>query len=413
MNNKSSLKNLKFSKNNIIEVESIYKLNGVKPIDILEEGPILIIQQNNGEVFDFGIIIENNGVNYFIGGQIGLNKTNKEINTYQEKLTLSYDDIISNLGTLTKRKIKELKFIIILNKEWQKELGGGYEKKDKRLKEYNDKHQNKESQPTEIEKEEIKKLKKEISYYNSQYGIKCCQNWNISYFLFSDEDSSFYIDEKKIEYFDVNNIISFKTGFELFCIKEYNLIPYANEIPILSEKEKSEFIKKLKECYSDIKDIKINFKINGKINLVPMTPENYGILSIYNENKIFTYFDGKFTIFIITENKITKYEKIDKIINFPFENDESLKRYFLEFIYDDEDEINFNKEESDIKKNNNNSGIKIDEEIEENNKIKDGNKTQEKKKNKGKKELQKKQIFINHIKYLQSKRKREDEEGGE
>ena len=129
-------------------------------------------------------------------------------------------------------------------------------------------------------------MKKDISYFNSQYGIKCCQKWNISYFLFSDEDLSFYIDEEKIEHFGFNNIISFKTGFELFCIKEYNLIPYVDENPILKEKEKQEFIKILKESYSDIRDIKINFKINGKINILPATPENYGILSIYNEIKI-------------------------------------------------------------------------------------------------------------------------------
>ena len=414
MNNKSSFKNLKINKNNIIEVESIYNLkDDVKPIDNLEKGPILIIQQKNGEVFDFGIIIDNSGVNYFIGGQIGLNKTNKEISAYQEKISSFNDNIKSNLGILTHRKIQELKFIIILNKEWQNALGKKFEQNNQKLNIYNDRYKNKKSKPTEIEAEEIKRLKKNISYYNSEYGIKCCENWNISYFLFSEKDFNLYIDEKKIENFDVNNIISFKTGFELFCIKEYNLIPFEDENPILNEKEKKEFIKTLQESYPDIKDIKINFKINGKINLLAATPENYGILSIYNDNKIFIYYDGKFTCFIIKENKVTKFENIEKINNFPFENDESLSRYFLEFIYDDEDEINFNKEKNDIKKEEKNSEMKIDEEMEENNKINDAKKIQKNKKNKGKKELQKKQNYINHIKYLQNKRKRDDEEDEE
>ena len=59
--------------------------------------------------------------------------------------------------------------------------------------------------------------------------------------------------------------------------------------------EKSHFLDKLREIFSDIKDIKISYQINGKINLLAPTPENYGILSIYKEIKVFTYFDEKFT----------------------------------------------------------------------------------------------------------------------
>ena len=77
MNNKSGLSNLNFSKNNIITVDSIYSLSNVEKVSNLENGSILIIQKKNGEVLDFGIIINHNNINYFIGGQIGLIKQKK------------------------------------------------------------------------------------------------------------------------------------------------------------------------------------------------------------------------------------------------------------------------------------------------------------------------------------------------
>ena len=86
MNNKNCFKNLRFPRSNIIEVESIYEIKeDVETLDDLEKGPILVVPQKGGEVFDFGIIIENNGMNYFIGAQIGINKTDDEIYEYNKK----------------------------------------------------------------------------------------------------------------------------------------------------------------------------------------------------------------------------------------------------------------------------------------------------------------------------------------
>ena len=89
------------------------------------------------------------------------------------------------------------------------------------------------------------------------------------------------------------------------------------------------------------------------------TPENYGILSIYKENKVFTYFDEKFTFFVFKNNKVIKYENLANIIKFPFENDEFIERYFVEFIYEDDDGNNIKDE-----KDKNNTEITIDEEDE-------------------------------------------------
>jgi hypothetical protein len=98
MNNKSGLNNLNFSKNNILTVDSIYDLSNVKDVSNLEDGPILIIQKKNGEVLDFGIIINHDNINYFIGGQIGLNKTKENIVTYIQKIRAKNETIINNLN---------------------------------------------------------------------------------------------------------------------------------------------------------------------------------------------------------------------------------------------------------------------------------------------------------------------------
>ena len=395
LNNKSSFKNLNFTKKNIIEVENIYEMNNVEKINDLDNGPIIIIQKTNGEVFDFGIIFDDNNINCFIGGQIGLNKTIQDLKVYQEKICISHGRIISNINTLTGRKISELKFLIILNKEWQDSLQKEYDKKYRKIIEYEREIDKKVQSNYEIE--EMKKYKKYISYYNSQYGIKSCDNFNISYLLFSENDFCFYKDDQKVESFNMYQIKSIKNGFELFCIKEYNLIPYNDSPPILNQKEKTQFLDKLREIFSDIKDIKINYQINGKINLLAPTPQNYGILSIYKENKVFTYFDEKFTFFVFKNNKVIKYENLVNIINFPFENDEFIERYFVEFIYEDDDGNNIKDE-----KDQNNTNIKIDEE-DETKKIEENKLS--KKRGKLSKEEQKNCIFENHMKYLQNKRK--------
>ena len=55
INNKNSFTNLKFPKNNIIEVESIYEMkDDVETLDNLENGPILIIQLKGGKVLEQG-----------------------------------------------------------------------------------------------------------------------------------------------------------------------------------------------------------------------------------------------------------------------------------------------------------------------------------------------------------------------
>ena len=62
MNNKSGLSNHNFSKNNIITAYSIHVLSKVEKVSNLENGTIIIIQKKNGEILDFGIIINHNNI---------------------------------------------------------------------------------------------------------------------------------------------------------------------------------------------------------------------------------------------------------------------------------------------------------------------------------------------------------------
>ena len=341
MNNKTNFRNLNFSLNNIIEVDSIYNLKNVKPVKNLVGGDVLIIQKQNGEVFDFGIIKEFNNINYFIGGQIGLNKTLENIKTYVKKIIENEKCIIKSLNDLSQRNITQLKFIIILSKEKQKSL----EKEYNDIEEHKNKLKEKGQKLTELEKYNLDKMKRKLNHFNTEYGIKCCHNEKVSYLLFSSEDLCFYKNVEKINSFDIDKIKFLKTGLEAFCDNEYKLCPYKSSEPILNIEEKSNLLKKLnEELSSDIKDIKIENIIIGNINLLPATPENFGILSIYNNNKVFSYFDDKYIHFIINNNNVNKFYHSEKIFIEKFKNDESLERYFVEFIYDKKDEIEIEEE---------------------------------------------------------------------
>ena len=228
MNNKG-FQNLNFTLNNIVEVGQIYNMENIIPQNKIEEGPILIIQKNNGEVFDFGIVINQNNIEYFIGIQAGLNKTKEEITNYKAKLELNEEKIVNDISTLTKRKITQFRFIIILHKETQNEVKSKY---DKIYEEKNNIKIN-----TIYEKKEYESKSKKLSYFNSNYGTVCCENANISFFVFSTNDFCFYQQEKKIEDFNPESFNYIRQGLEKFCIKQYNLVPIETKNPILNEKE--------------------------------------------------------------------------------------------------------------------------------------------------------------------------------
>lgn len=371
MNNKSGFKNLNFDQDNIISVESIYKMKDIKPRNDLKDGPIFIYQTfERGEVFDFGIIMDYNNITYFIGGQSGLNKGDKEIESYISKLYDGESTIIKNLNKLTERNITQMKFIIIFSKERQEELKKEYEKIYKELYSEN---------KTEITfgKEKIQEKKRRLSHFTNKFGIKCCEKEDLSYLLFSTNDFCFYDNNfQKIESFDFYDFKPFRKDFKSFCIQEYNLVPFVITNNLLSIDEKRLLLKELKKLIPNIKDLTIDYKVNGKISLLPATPENTGILSITTKFKLFTYFMGKYTFYLLQKGKIKKYEYSDKLFDDNYRNDSLLERYFVKFIYDE---------------------ICDDEEKEEKNKTK-----------KEKEKSEKMEYYKNNLKYLQHKRNYEN-----
>ena len=351
MNNKT-FKNLIFPDNNIIEVNKIYNLEEEdipKKINKLNlsEGPILIIQKEDGEIFDLGIVIKENDIDYFIAVQIGINIKNSDINNYLSKIKKNEKIILDNIILLTKIKIEELRFIIILDKEYQSKL----------TKEYTDIYdellKQKKIQKTQFE-QNIKETKRnKMNNFNSNYGIKCCENNNVSYFLFSIKNFKFYQDERIIDNFKVS---SFKCieGFQYFICNEYNLIPLKSKSQVLEENEKQLLLDAMKKILPNLVDIDFSYSIGQKIPLLVATPFNCGILSVTDEIKVFTYYNGQFIHYLLTRNTkdcklfINQYNQDNKLFNNEYNNDLIKNKYFGKFSFMEKKDEEINNEGDNI-----------------------------------------------------------------
>ena len=322
MNNKS-FKNLNFSKDNILEVENLYDMKNIISKKC-EDGPILIIQKEKGEVFDFGIVFNHINTEYFIGVQVGINKTDEKIFNYIKKLEKKEKQIINNVSLLTKRNINQFRFLIILNEETQRELKEKYDNIYSELSITENK--------ANYEKNLYEEKRGKLNFFNSNYGIACCQKANITFYLFSIKDLCFYQSKnKKIENFDVEDINCINKGFENFCNNEYHLIYISPEEKILSKQEKKLLLESLKTIDSDIEDITINHKINDKLPLLIGTPSDCAILSITKEIKVLTYFKEKYIHFLIQNNEIKKYNQNDELFDNKYNSNYILNRYFVKF----------------------------------------------------------------------------------
>ena len=346
MNNKT-FKNLNFPEENIIEIENIYKYitnvkGDIKDDDIknkYKEGPILITQKEDGEVFDFGIVLKEQNIDYFIGGQIGINKTSEEINNYVTKLELNENNILTKISKLTGRSIKEFKFLIILNKEVQSDLQTEY---DDLYKEVNSMRNNK---SINYEKNIFETKNKKLTHINSKFGKYCCKKENITYYLFSTKDFCFYDNDNdnemmKIENLEVNKINSLMKGFQYFLRKEYNLVNIISEKEILSTNEKRLFIDSIKERienFKDLEDLTIEYEIKSKIPLLAGTPWNYAILSNTNSIKVLTYFNNIYIHFVLENNKASVYEQTEgQLFDFDYNDISIQNRYFVKFHFGEE-----------------------------------------------------------------------------
>ena len=346
--NNKSFENLKFPDKNILEVEEIYNMKNIVTNDNLGEGPILITQSKDGAVFDFGFVFNHKNIEYFIGVQIGINKTLEDISDYCLKLESCEKKIIKDIKTLTKREITQFRYIIILNDETQKELKNEYDHLYIELNSIKNK--------TNYEKELYETKRNKLNHFNSKYGIVCCQNANITYYLFSIEDFCFYQKgNEKIEDFDVEKINLIKKGFDNFCRNEYHLVLIDPTETIITDEEKSLLLNELKNIIPDpaIEDIKIIFKINAQLPLLTGTPFNCGILSITKDIKVFTYFNETYTHFLIKNNEIKIYKQNEKLFDNAYNNNRIINSYFANLISKEEKQMELQEEKQIISRKKN------------------------------------------------------------
>ena len=378
--NNQTFKNVNFKENKIIEVEDIYNMKNIKQNPKLKSDSVLIIQSKNGEVFDFGFIIEKNGTEYFIGGQIGLNKTIEQISKYICKIQDNEQNILDNINKLTGRNITELRFLIIFNKEWQDELFKEYSELysnvnnqiskaniniSKRKNSRQKKNTKNNKQKTAFEKNIEKSNKDKLNHFNSRYGVQCCKNEDISYIFFSNIDFKFYDNEKKeIEIFDVDDLHPIKKGFGQFIFSEYNLIPINSNELILTKKEIDLLLKKIKEEKNDIINIEIKYKLRDVVRLLNGTPYNRGILSITKDIKVFTYYEKDYIHYLIKKNKITIYPQSGELFDDEYIKKNILCQYFVKLVSEDaiiqlEEDENVDEDNNKIKKTNKTSKKKL------------------------------------------------------
>ena len=99
----------------------------------------------------------------------------------------------------------------------------------------------------------------------------------------------------------------------------------------MNEEEKDLLKKNLKSEIFDIVDINIDYKINEQLPLLIGTPLDCGILSITKDIKLFTYFNEKFTHFLIKKGEISKYEQSGSLFDFEYNSNSILRRLFIKY----------------------------------------------------------------------------------
>ena len=306
-------------------------MSNIEPKDNLKDGPILIIQKKDGLVFDFGFVIKENDLNFFVGVQTGLNKIDQDIVKYITQIKENEKDLIANVSKLTKRTINQIRFIIIFDKESQENLQKEFDKIYSQLKDFKENKGNKKT--TNYEQKQIDTKQNKINHYKSQFGIACCENYSITCVLFSVKDLRFYMNHNIVENFNVLDINPIKDSFELFCCLQYKLIPCKSEVPILNDFQRDYLLTQIQSDNSNIKRILlIQYELPMDLPFSMGTPPNTGILTITKEMIIFTYFyKNKFIHYTFNKTgnfNLKKYFGDEFLFNKEYDF-ESSKRYFI------------------------------------------------------------------------------------
>jgi hypothetical protein len=237
-----------FPEKNKIKVDDIFSIqyyngNGYK---VENKKPIIIRQAKfTGKYYDLLLIINNNGKNYGIFIQIGINKTRFEIYNYYNNLIKYNDDYKTGIGNLINEKIEDLGFLLIFDYEKQISLRNNNNKSE---------------------------------------GVGLCINDNIAYLIYKDfqlyQDLDSIepitsIDIKKTLIFEeikIQGIDLLRNKYQEFCQNMRDMQPYVN-IEKTQQNSILTFInRQYHENFNDLKFVmNLGDKIKGLIN--------YGIFS--------------------------------------------------------------------------------------------------------------------------------------
>ena len=298
-------KNIAFEK---ISIEKIYCFNSKIEKNITKSEIIFIQELERAPIYDFGIIIDNEGEPVFKGYQIGINKPRYSLaNLSKERIKMDILYFISKINKFLNKKITKFSFGIITtinayfsNSKIDFNIDTNYiEINDFAINEDNNKEEN------------------DNEYKNYKTMKKHCNENNFEFILFDPKDKIFYIEDEKSDlkiitfnkYLDsnkTNNVTNyiFSNEDELNIIK----IPlYPNEITKSDQKiiyesindikdKKLNFIGKFGKEKKNIKSeaIKGRFEITKGINFDNLINENYIIYAKDKNNKKTIFFNKKY-----------------------------------------------------------------------------------------------------------------------
>ena len=318
---------LKFTENNIIEVEEIYNINNENRIEGIDvEKPVLIKQKNiRGKDYDFVIIYKKEKINHGILIQVGLNKKKNEISKIYINSVLRSEILKKGIFNTTGIKIDKLCLLFIFDNEKQNELINEIREK-KRIK-YTNEEDKKKRKKKRNYYEYTKKDREDIKLHNL-IGVNVCKNFKIPYFLFSHIDIELLHNKNEI----IDNINSFQnliwpilelsTIFNLEINIQLNQILNQNEIYLLKHY--------LQICC----DLNVLAKINN--NKIISVPSMFLIVLICEHEKIISYTTNdnnkECTKYLMIKNEeITILKKIN---NFKIK-----ESYLIEIIFKDENQL--------------------------------------------------------------------------
>ena len=353
-----------------IKIDKIYCFNYNLKNNIKNSEIIFIQEQELSPLYDFGIIINNNGELIFKGYQIGINKPRQSLlNLFKNKIKMDILYFISKINKFLSQKITKFSFGIITTKNaynaQSNEDNNSIEKNDNKNdnenkidddvinednKEEENDNEKKNDSENEIDNDVINEDNKEEENDNEYKNFKIMKNFcnvnNYEFIIFDPKEKKFYIEED-----DNLKNIDFNKYFNLKYINNASNFIFSNENTLNLNKlplNQNEITKRDKEyIFNSVEEIrnkqlifigKFEKVINSKNEIVQfdftnLIDNNYLIYAKdKNKNKIIyynkEYFCNElqdFKIFYVFDtslgkNKRGRKKKINDLENIKIDN---------------------------------------------------------------------------------------------